>query len=230
MPKLDNAGESNSIKLSKGVYASLGTITGVTDYSVHPHYPNRKPLLKKDGSPVTGKGGKPLELCLEVKYEREDGQEWTTAFYGNYKVDAVTGRIKGWNAFGNGVQDFLDKLLGREVLENTLNEDYSIPQSLLDMLIGKSFYRISYISGFNAKDSSKGAYKDFNQIFLPDATIEEMQKAWASSAPYLTTYKPDVVDELEKMREEKENGDTSFGYGANDPSVEDTQDNEEFEL
>jgi len=228
MPKLDNAGESNSIKLSKGVYASLVTIIGITDYSVHPHYPNRKPLLKKDGTPVTGKGGKPLELCLEVKYEREDGQEWTIAFYGNYKIDAVTGKIKGWNAFNNGVQDFFDKLIGRETLENTLNDDYSIPQSLLDMLIGKQFYRISYISGFNYKDAHKGTYKDFNQIFLPDATIEEMQQAWASSAPYLKNYKPDVIDELEQLRQNS-SGDTSFQYGAN-AIDENTQDNEEFIL
>jgi len=228
MPKLDDKNESSSIKISKGVYASLGTITGVTDYSVHPHYPDRKPLMKKDGTEVTGKGGKPLELCLEIKYQREDGQDWTTAFYGNYKIDAVTGKIKGWNAFGNGVQDFFDKLIGREALENGLNDDYSIPQALLNLLIGKSFYRISYISGFNHKDPSKGAYKDFNQVFLPDTPIEEMQQVWASSAPYLTTYKPDVVDELERLREENKQ-DTSFGYGANteEPSVET---NEEFEL
>jgi len=229
MPKLDDKNESSSIKISKGVYASLGTITDVTDYSVHPHYPDRKPLAKKDGTLVVNKKGEPLQLCLEIKYQREDGQDWTTAFYGNYKMDAVTGKIKGWNAFGNGVQDFFDKLIGREALENGLNDDYSIPQTLLNLLIGKQFYRISYISGFNKKDQTKGAYKDFNQVFLPDTPIEEMQQVWASSAPYLTTYKPDVVDELERLREENKQ-DTSFGYGANVEPDPEMSANEEFEL
>ena len=217
MAKLDKAGESNSIKLSKGVYASLATVTSITDLSNHPALKRQTPVLRNDVTPV--------ELCIEVKFEKEDGEEWSQRFYGDYKVDGA-GNIKGWKAFANGVQDFFVKLIGQEELENRINDDYSMPSNLFNAVKGKQYYRISYVSGFSKKDSSKASYKEWNQIFLPDATIEEMQRAWASSSVYMESYKPDVVDEIELQRKE-DTSDTSFNPEEFQESSDPT---EEFEL
>lgn len=217
MPELHKSGEFNSIKISKGVYAALVTCTDIVDLS---NYPGRPGEINKRND------GTPYELAIEVKYQREDGQEWSTRFYGNFEKDKVTGKIRGWQPFANGVQDFFETMIG-DLTEvgNLLNEDYSISQALIERVKGVKFYRISYVSGFSKKDSSKAAYKDFNRIFLEGTSIETMQEAWARVALRMKTYLPDVVDELAKN---KETEDTSFNYGAN--IEESTGDEEAFEL
>jgi len=209
-----SGGEFNSIKIAKGVYASLGTISKITDMSNHPDL-KREVFRRNDGEP--------FQLCIEVEYEREDGAKWSTRFFGDWKQDTVTGKIKGWKAFANGVQAFFEKFYGDEKeVGKLLNDNWTIGPNIIDPLIGRKFYRISYINGI--KDDGKGRYKDWNQIFLEDATIEEMQDAWAKISIRMKSYVPDAVDELEKM---KENTDTSFDYGANTVTKEEE---EEFEL
>lgn len=213
MPKLEHSGEFNSIKIAKGVYASLGTITKITDLSNHPNL-KRKQNLRNDGTP--------LQLCIEVEYEREDGAKWNTRFFGDYLTDTVTGKVKGWKAFANGVQSFFETMYGSlEEVGNLLNEDYTIGSTLIEPLIGRKFYRISYINGI--KDDGKGRYKDWNQIFLEGATIEEMQDVWAKASIRMKSYVPDAIDEIEKSK-----GDTDFKYGANAEPEATTE--EEFEL
>lgn len=216
MPTLDKSGEFNSIKISKGVFASLGTVTKITDLSNYPG--SNKPLNKRND-------GTPFELCIEVEYEREDGEKWNTRFFGEFKKDTISGKVKGWKAFGNGVQNFFETMIGDlESVGNMLNDDYSIGSSLVGACIGKKFYRISYIAGM--KDDGKGRWKDFNQIFMEGTTIEQMQEAWAKVASKMKTYLPDVIDEIERMKNEES---ASFNYGANvEPSADGTE--EEFEL
>lgn len=221
MPQLDKAGDFNSIKLAKGVYASLVTISKIEDLS---NYPGRQGELNKRND------GEPYELCIKVYYEREDGEDWSTMFWGNFKKDKVTGKIQGWKAFGNGVQDFFETMYGNlEEVGNRLNDDWSISATLTEPLIGRKFYRISYISGI--KDDNKGRYKDFYKIFTDDTTIETMQNVWAQASVKMKSYAPDAADELERMKEEEG---TSFNYGANeevDPEYSATpEDDEEFEL
>jgi hypothetical protein len=208
MPKLDSANSSNSLKVSKGVYASLVTILEVTNLSNHPNV--KVPLQ-------TLKDGTPTELCIEVKYQKDNGEEWSQRFYGKYKIDEVTGSIKGWKAFGNGVQNFFETLLGKEILENTLNDDYSLSKNLFNKVLGIQFYKISYVSG--TKNDGKPRYKDWDRIFLADATIDDIQNAWAQQSVYMTSYTPDVIDMIE-------NQETSFN--AEDFNQGSTE--EEFEL
>ena len=219
MPQLDKPGEFNSIKLAKGVYASLVTIAKITDLSNHPDF--KRPENRRTD-------GEPYQLCIEVGYQRDDGADWSTRFYGNWKADAVTGKIKGWSTFGNGVYSFFTLLLGsHEELETRLNDNYTISQLMIEPLIGRKFYRISYINGI--KDDGKGRYKDWNQIFLEDATIENMQNIWARASVKMKSYTPDAVDELERM---KPTEDTKFNYGANvEKDIEQSVlPEEEFEL
>lgn len=217
---MDKPGEFNSIKLSKGVYAALVTISEIKDLSNYPGQ-TTPPNLRNDGTPY--------QLCIEVKYEREDGQDWSTRFYGDYLEDTVTGKIQKWKTFANGIYEFFKTMYGsHEEVENRVNDDWSIGELLTKPLIGRKFYRVSYISGL--KDDSKGKYKDFNRIFLEDATIEQMQDVWSTVAPKMKTYTPEAVDEIEKMRDEQA---TSFPHGANVEATESemlNKDDEEFEL
>jgi len=209
---LQEEGEYNSIKIAKGVYASLGTITKITDLSNHPSIKRDKPNARKDGEPY--------QLCIEVEYEREDGNKWNSRFWGDYDYDQVTGRIKGWKPFRNGVQKFFITLYGsKEEVGNRINDDSSMGPTLFDSCIGKEFYRISYINGI--KDDGKGRYKDWDQVFTAKTPIEEIQTAWALASINFKSYVPDAVDEIQRMKDEK-SGDTSFPHGANDPRKETT--------
>jgi len=211
MVKLDKEGEFNSTQIAKGVYASLGKIIEVLDLSNHPDY-DRNQNLRKDGTP--------LELCIEVKYQRDDGKEWTSRFWGGYKKDDVTGNITGWNAFRNGVQGFFETMLGDlNAVGNLIAENWAMTQALLDSVKGKEFYRISYISGI--KPDGKGRYRDWNKIFLKDTTVEKMQEEWARVAIKLNSYTPEAIDEINRGKE-------SFQYGSNAEQAEKT--GEEFEL
>ena len=217
MVKLNKSGEFNSLKLAKGVYAALGTITEITDLSNHP----------KDAAPINLRNdGTPLEICIDVEYERDDGARWNTRFWGNYKKDKVTGNIIGWDGFNNGVQNFFETILGDlESVGKLINDDWSMTKELFEEVIGTEFYRVSYVSGMK-EGTAKAKYKDWNRIFLKDATVEEMQEAWARVSIKMKSYTPDVIDEVEAARETEN---TDFNYGANATDAA-TDKSEEFEL
>lgn len=203
MPQLDDSGKSNSTQIDKGVYVSLVTIVRIEDQSVHPRW--------KDDRPKQAKSGKDIELKLQVTY---DTGEWERRmwFTGYYKKDKVIG-IKGWNAKRNSVQDFLTELTSKETVQMGLNEDYSIKPEFLNQLIGKKFYRISYVSGTwtNPKTNvDQPNYNDFKQIFKEGVDTETIKEAWIQALQWLKDYKPDVLEIA---------GDTSFGYGANAPET-----------
>lgn len=214
MPKMNKPGEYSSLKISKGVFASLVTISNVKDLSNHPKFPKAEPMLRNDGTPV--------EICVEVEYESDGGETWSQRFYGGYLTDKITGRVKGWKTMGkdSGVYNFFATMLTHEGLENLIGDDFEITTTMIKSVIGKQYYRVAYIGGL--KDGNKGKYKDWNQIFPVETTIEDIQKAWANAAPYMTTYKPDVIDEIERAKEQQ---DTSFN-----PEEFQSEDTEEFEL
>ncbi len=91
---------------------------------------------------------------------------------------------------------------------------------LFERVVGTEFYRVSYVSGMK-QDGLKARYRDWNRIFLKDATVEEMQDAWARTVVKMKSYTPDVIDEVQAT---KESEDTSFNHGAN------VTNSEEFEL
>lgn len=216
---LKDEGEFNSTKIAKGVYASLGTISKITDLSNHPSIKRDTPMARNDGTPY--------QLCIEVEYEREDGNKWTSRFWGEYDVDQVTGRIRGWNSFRNGVQKFFTTLYGsKEEVGSRINDDASMGETLFAPCIGKKFYRVSYING--VKDDGKGKYKDWDQIFLENVPIEEIQTAWAIASVNFKSYVPGAIDEIARLKDEK-TGDTNFEYGANVKENSDPPE-EEFEL
>lgn len=194
MPELDDKKQGNSTQIDKGVYASKVTVVRIEDKSVHPRW--------KDNRDTTFKSGKPIELYLHVTYDTGEWQK-KLVLMGNYKVDKVTGQIKGWQAKRNNVQDFLITLLGKNIVQQYLNEDYSIKPEMLNMLVGREFYRVSFVSGtYNEKPS----YQDWRQVFKPEVSIEDIKKEWLSAVPFIKQYTPDVVEMGD---------DTKFNYGAN---------------
>lgn len=200
MPELDDKKQGNSTQIDKGVYASKVTIVRIEDRSVHPRW--------KDNRDTAYKSGKQIELYLIVTYTTGD---WEKKMYliGSYKSDKVTGEIKGWQAKKNSVQDFLVTLLTKPVVQGYLNEDYSIKPEMLNMLVGREFYRVSFVSGtYNDKPS----YQDWKQIFKPETSIDDIKQAWISALPYLKGYTPDVVEAGD---------DTKFNYGENTSASED---------
>lgn len=202
MPELDDKKQGNSTQIDKGVYASKVTIIRIEDKSVHPRW--------KDNRETTFKSGKPIELYLVVTYTTGD---WEKKMYlmGSYKSDKVTG-IKGWQAKKNSVQDFLVTLLTKPVVQGYLNEDYSIKPEMLNMLVGREFYRVSFVSGDYPKGSGKPSYQDWKRIFKAETLIDDIKEAWISALPYLKTYTPDVVEAGD---------DTKFNYGENTSASED---------
>ena len=215
---LQEEGEFNSTKIAKGVYASLGTITKITNLSNHPSITRETPNCRNDGTPY--------ELCIEVEYEREDGKKWNSRFWGEYDTDQVTGRIKGWKPFRNGVQKFFTVMYGsKDEVGQRIEDDASMGETLFAPCIGKKFYRVSYING--VKDDGKGRYKDWDQVFLENVPIEEIQTAWAIASVNYKSYVPDAVDEIARLKDENA---TDFNYGANDNTNPTNTDEEEFEL
>ena len=212
--KLQDESEFSSIKIAKGVYASLVTIVKFIDLSNHPS-------IKRD-TPNVSKSGKPYQLCLEVEYERNDGSKWSSKFWGNWNIDEATGRIRGWNSNYNGVQRFFTTFYGsKEEVGKRINDDSSMGELLFNSCIGRKYYRISYIVGQKDDNPAKGSWWDWDKVFLEDTPIEEMQTAWAIASIDLKEYKPDAVDKIQETKDER-SGDTSFPHGANDPRNETT--------
>lgn len=190
---------SKSVKLAVGVYCTLVKIVRIEDKSNHPRY--------RDGRETQFKSGKDIELYLMVTYDNGDFERKLHLF-GNYERDIVTGQIKGWKRKKNAVQDFLTELVGKQTFKNNLNEDHSIKPELLNTLIGKKFYRVSFVSGTwqNPKtNKAQPNYRDWQRVFNPTTDMEEITTEWINASKYMTKlYTPDVIG-----------GDINFNYGAN---------------
>jgi len=206
MPKLDKPGEGGGNKIGKGVFLSTVEIVKVEDKSNHPRY--------KDREITTTKKGDPADLWLEVT-TREEGRDFERKqiFFGYYKTDKVTGRIKGWNTFNNGVYEFLYVMLGsHEAIEEFIQEDFSLPDKINTEFIGKKYQKVSFVSGtYQKDDEEKPSYRDWAKIFPVDTPEEEIQQIWEKASVNLKTYTPDVIDLFQK------DDDTKFNYGANAP-------------
>jgi hypothetical protein len=108
---------------------------------------------------------------------------------GNFKRDPDSGEIIGWGS-GFVVQEALTRL----GYSGVLAEGNRIPTEALESLIGKTFLRLSYVSG--TRNDGKFRYTDWNQI----ATVEEGAESLMSrfkrslSKGYPRNYHPDLLD------------------------------------
>jgi len=219
MAKLE-ASQSSGISIGKGAYLyPKNTIIAIENLSNHP----------ADGKPDTAKtrfsNSKLAELYLKVSID-SNGKESSLYVLGNYKVDKITGNIRGWDAYGNGVQSLLVAVLGQEKVEELLPDNYLLDKKLLDECYGGKFQRITYISGtYNDKVTNevKASYKTLPQFFPVTATIEEIKAEWIKFANRSKSYTPDTIDYLKSLNTTPVE-DTTFNYGAN-AVAESTEDN-----
>ena len=210
---MDKPGEGGQ-KIGKGVFLSTVQIVKVEDKSTHPRYKDREITMTKAGNPA--------ELWLEVTTQ-EEGRDFERKqiFFGFYKSDKITGHIKGWNSFGNGVYEFLFVMLGsHEAVENYVQDDWSLPEKINIQFIGKKYQKVSFVSGIYSKDGEdKPSYRDWNKIFPESTSENEIKEVWKRASVNLKTYTPDVIDMFQK-----DDDSTKFGYGVNAETKYDKED------
>jgi hypothetical protein len=134
-----------------GIFIEKVKIKDVEDYSNYP--------LKKGPQKTIGEKGFAPELCLKIT----TNDDRTVYVFGkfDYKTDLISGKkieYRGWKRNGNGVWSLLYTLLG----EFPINDDDSIPESLLNKLKNKSFYRLRYCTGLDT-NNNQPVMKDYNK-------------------------------------------------------------------
>jgi hypothetical protein len=111
---------------------------------------------------------------------------------GNFKKDQASGEVIGWGS-GFLVQEALAVLTG---YNGTLEEGNKIPVGVLETLIGKRFWKLSYVSGHKANGRIR--YTDWNQIASleegPDVLLAKFKRSLAKGYP--RNYAPQILDEV----------------------------------
>jgi hypothetical protein len=88
-----------------------------------------------------------LSILLEIVKRNGQSYNYTLNIRCNYQKNE-SGSIVGW-----GSAFKLQKLFTVTDIEGALNDDGTIPEDLLEQLIGKSIFVLSYISGVREKES-----------------------------------------------------------------------------
>uniref|UniRef100_A0A6H2A2Y4 Uncharacterized protein n=1 Tax=viral metagenome TaxID=1070528 RepID=A0A6H2A2Y4_9ZZZZ len=187
IPLNDPTYESNGVEIAKGVYASEVIIKDIQDVSNHPN---------REKTTMGSKGFEP-EIALIVNYDTGMGFDKKIYLFGKYIKDTVTGKLKGWSAKGNDVQGFLRTVYGNDAY---LEDDYSIPKSLLARCAGKKFTVVRFVDGWY-KD--KPSYSNWGRTFPAGATAEEVSVEWFKAVNYMKKYNPSIIDEYRDKQEEE---------------------------
>jgi len=204
--KLDEESEEEkSARVATGAYLNTGVIISVEDFS---NYPGQAEIN-------TYKSGKIPEMCLILTIDdtrRKNKLFYLTGFFNRDKSEA----INGWNEWNNPIKRFLIRIAG----ECRYNKDnLSVPQDLLDKVIGKSFQFVSFITAhtwINDKGEDKPSYSDWNKVFGVEESIGVIKEEFSEDAEYLMSpKKPDKYRYCPAALEQYSQGDTSFNYGEN---------------
>lgn len=115
--------------------------------------------------------GKPVDCGLEVTLDVGQSFYPKWKVYGNFKI-GENNKMDWGSAFI--VREFLETL----GIKGSLNEDGSVPNEVLQDLIGKKFIRLSYVRGFDPNKGKK-RYDDFRFVAVVDDfdNAAEVEKA-----------------------------------------------------
>ena len=155
-----------------GIYISLVTIADVEDISgTTPPFMNF-----------------PIDIGLKLHLDVGKGFYPQMIIAGNFQRNVPTDEVSGWgSAFV--VQDFLNKL----GFTGKLNKDNKIPVNIIQSIIGKKFYRLSYVTGI--REDGKLKYSDWNIIATaeegPEYLAEKFQKSFLKGYP--KNYRPELA-------------------------------------
>ena len=143
-----------------------------------------------------------IALCLTLDVGRDFQPELIIG--GNFKKDVNTNNVIGWGS-GFLVQDVMNRL----GYNGPLEEGNSIPRTALQSLVGKKFYRLSFVSGI--RDNGKFRYSDWNQIASENEGTESLMKRFMQSVAkgYPKHYKPELLEQV-VLENSKKNDDESF--------------------
>jgi len=194
--------ESIVNSIDKGVYLSLGRITAVQDFSNHSSYKKPEPLMikKKDKNGVPYDA--PADLCIEITYETENGDERKFKLFGGYNKDITTGIVKSWSGSkANKVSEFLYTILTDDEISSFIRDDYSIDETKMNVaMVDKTFKEVKYVAGTYLKDGeskmSTRTFKFYNHLTEETDIVAEWEKAKVIDRYIRESYKPDVVDIL----------------------------------
>lgn len=203
MPKIQGSTEyTRSTELDTGVFASKQTISKIANSSNHPS--------QEEKLTIGQKGYKP-ELCLIVTFTDESGRDMQKYLFGKYLKDKITGNIKGWVTQGNAVLSFLYACLGKDNVN--VNDDYSISEQLLNRCVGKEIWKVDYVTReYSQNGEIKPGYQLLNAFFPSSTKESQLIEYWQDRKTSLRDYQPQIYRNYIKRKDE---GDTSFKYGAN---------------
>ena len=167
----------------KGIYVNLVTISDAEDIS------GTVPVFL-DRAVEIG-----VKLTLEIG--REFQPELT--IFGEFEKDVYTDEVIGW-----GSAFCIQELFYKLSYQGQLNSDNSIPAEALKSLIGKQFFKLSYVSGI--KDNGQLKYSNWNLIASPDENPELLANRFQKSIlnGYPRNYRPELVDTSEESELEDE--------------------------
>jgi len=155
-----------------GVYVNEATIVKVEDIS------GTTPVFMSRAVDIG------LKLTLEV------GREFQPVMLiaGNFRVDIKTGEVIGWGS-ACVVQDALYRL----GYTGPLDPSNRIPPKVLQDLVGRQFWRLSYVSG--VKQNGKPRYSDWTTIGAIEDGHDDLIARWkhSRSRGYPRNYRPDVL-------------------------------------
>lgn len=162
----------------KGIYVNLVTITGVEDIS------GTTPVFLD----------RPIEIGVKLKLDIGRDFEPELSIFGEFERDANTREVKGW-----GSAFCIQELLFKLSYKGHLGSNNSIPAEALQSLIGKQFYKLTYVSGI--KDNGNLKYSNWYIIASSDEDPESLAKRFHKSvnSGYPRNYRPELVDIQEEI-------------------------------
>lgn len=133
------------------------------------------------------------ECEIGIRLKLDIGREFTPEMNitGEFKKDAA-GRVEGWGSAFR-IRDFLLRM----GYEGQLNTDNSIPKEVFDILPGKKFLRLSYVSG--TKKNGKKRYSDWAEIATLEEGASSLEKRFAESVAkgFPRNYRPELAESKE---------------------------------
>jgi hypothetical protein len=167
---IGNGSNSNSIKLTDGVYAQKFTIIDANIKYNTAYFEDTRDIL--------------LELTINAGKD----ENWTIQLAGNYKRDDK-GQITGW-----GTAFPIAKLLHTCGISAEVDDNGRFNMEDLRPIANQELYKITYVAGL--KEDGKPKYKTWNTYFSPNATAEEMRNEFVDSLKkgYPKDYAPDVLE------------------------------------
>ena len=131
----------------------------------------------------------PVDIGIKLKLDI--GRDFQPDLYiaGSFERAQGTDEVIGWKS-GFVVQDALFRL----GYTGTLSPNNSIPQHVLPTLVGKQFYRLSYVS--RVKNGGKPGYSDWNMIASVDEGPQSLAARFQKSLQkgYPKNYHPELLD------------------------------------